>query len=293
MSLLAKLLPPERVCFSEFYITVGVCPSLERGEKPWRYRGWLLFYIQEHHGKNPNVPDRWGYLYDLIRGIDRGPIPKIQFLSNDSQCMANIKECINIAGNYGARGWGWEAFRLYLEFLAYGLSLKKPQGEMEPNPGELYPIPDLSDEVMEKLYRTVNLVPFLESPYDYLGTYISEQKAGGWNPTAFFPTPHAVVECMVQMLFFDVKEKAKQTGRDSRYMTTCDPCVGTGRMLLHASNYTLTLTGVDIDPMVLLVLQINAALYAPWIIVPPPSEVPAHMKGIRIIKKPIENRTES
>jgi hypothetical protein len=52
-----------------------------------------------------------------------------------------------------------------------------------------------------------------------------------------------------------------------------DPCVGTGRMLLHASNYSYCLYGCDIDPLVAMITRINGALYAPWLAFPFPKEV--------------------
>ncbi|MBK8277245.1 MAG: hypothetical protein IPK92_15865 [Nitrospira sp.] len=47
-----------------------------------------------------------------------------------------------------------------------------------------------------------------------------------------------------------------------------DPCCGTGRMLLHASNISLRLYGMDIDPLVTLIAKINGALYVPWLAYP-------------------------
>lgn len=52
--------------------------------------------------------------------------------------------------------------------------------------------------------------------------------------------------------------------KDARLKSVLDPCLGTGRMLLHASNHSLVLYGCDIDPLVLLGAKINGALYAPW-----------------------------
>jgi hypothetical protein len=45
-----------------------------------------------------------------------------------------------------------------------------------------------------------------------------------------------------------------------------DPCVGTGRMLLTASNYSVNLHGQDIDEVVLKAANINFWLYVPWLI---------------------------
>jgi hypothetical protein len=109
----------------------------------------------------------------------------------------------------------------------------------------------------------------LEHPHDYLGTFVAEQKAGGWNPTGFYPTPHEIVELMVQMLMHD----ADKDDRDPRIRSVCDPCAGSGRMLLNASNKSLTLFGQDIDPLAVAMCKINGALYAPWLSFPLPAAI--------------------
>jgi N-6 DNA Methylase len=94
-------------------------------------------------------------------------------------------------------------------------------------------------------------------------------KTRGWNPTGFFPTPHSVVEMMVRMT---LQEQAKD-GQEPRTRSVCDPAVGSGRMLLHASNLTLNLWGQDIDPMAVTMCKINGALYAPWLSFPLPASI--------------------
>jgi hypothetical protein len=44
-------------------------------------------------------------------------------------------------------------------------------------------------------------------------------------------------------------------------------------MLLAASNFSLRLSGQDIDPVVLKIAQINGSLYAPWMVWPVPEAV--------------------
>jgi hypothetical protein len=109
----------------------------------------------------------------------------------------------------------------------------------------------------------------LETPYDYLGEHVATSKARGWNPTGFYPTPHSVVELMVQMLLHDTGKD----GVDTRGYKVNDPCVGSGRMLLHASNHSLCLYGQDIDPLAVSMCKINGALYVPWLSFPLPESV--------------------
>jgi hypothetical protein len=49
--------------------------------------------------------------------------------------------------------------------------------------------------------------------------------------------------------------------------------VGTGRLLLHASNHSLNLWGQDVDPLVVALCKVNGALYAPWLAFPLPEAI--------------------
>jgi hypothetical protein len=62
-------------------------------------------------------------------------------------------------------------------------------------------------------------------------------------------------------------------GRDPRALRVSDPAVGSGRMLLHASNCSLSLWGPDLDPLAVALCQVNGALYAPWLSFPLPAGI--------------------
>jgi hypothetical protein len=73
---------------------------------------------------------------------------------------------------------------------------------------------------------------------------------------------------MVQMTLGRGGDRTQNSANDPRLETVLDPCVGTGRMLLHASNLSYCLYGCDIDPLVAMITRINGALYAPWLAFP-------------------------
>jgi hypothetical protein len=230
-------------------------PRLGDVPAPWHYRGWLLPYVIQLHQLCPAVGDRWGY---HLRTLEAGrlldePIPQIAFGPPDNHVFSLLQEWTSLVGR-DCGGWG--DFRALLDWLCWALALSGEE-------------PRLGEEVGERLYRQVNLRPLLETPHDYLGAHVAVGKARGWNPTGFFPTPHAVVELMVRMTMHD----AEAEGRDPRALSVCDPCVGSGRMLLHASNFSLALFGQDIDPLAVAMCKINGALYAPWLAFPLPAAI--------------------
>ena len=238
-----------------FFQREGRLPRLEDRPPPWHYCGWLLPYVIQLHTLIPAVADRWSYHMRTLEGgrlLDE-PIPQIAFGPPDNKVFALLRDWSRLIGRDCG---GWSDFHVLLDWLCWGLSLSKEA-------------PRLSEETNEKLYRQVNLQPLLETPYDYLGEYVATSKAKGWNPTAFYPTPHNVVELMVQMVLSD----AEAEGRDLRVRTVNDPCVGSGRMLLHASNFSLCLYGQDVDPLVITICKINGALYAPWLSFPMPASI--------------------
>jgi hypothetical protein len=242
----------------------GRLPHLSDTPPPWHYRGWLLPYVLQLHALIPAAADRWGYhlrTLEASRLLDE-PIPQIIFGPPNRKVFSLLRDWSRLIG----RDCGsWCDFRTLLDWFSWGLMMCQEE-------------PSLSDEVNEKLYRQVDLGPLLADPYDYLGAYVAQGKSRGWKPTAFYPTPHNVVEVMVQMTMHD----ARTEGRDPRLMTVCDPCVGSGRMLLHASNHCMCLFGQDIDPLAVAMCKINGALYAPWLSFP----LPESLLGKRIQSPP-------
>jgi hypothetical protein len=247
--------PLDPIDLSTFLAREHRLPRLGDVPPPWAYRGWLLPYVIELHAVVPAVADRWGY---LLRTLEAGrlldePIPPIAFGPADPKVFGLLRDWSRLVGQ-DCGGWG--DFRTLIDWLSWGLALSREE-------------PRLGDAVNEQLYRRVNLVPLLERPHDYLGEYVAQGKARGWNPTGFYPTPHPVAECMARMLLHDTA----QEGRDPRTLSVCDPAVGSGRMLLHASNMSLNLSGQDIDALTIAMCQINGALYAPWLSFPLPASV--------------------
>lgn len=233
-----------------FYLEHGRFPMLGDERPPWHYRGWLLNQIQLCHF-HPAVINRWGYYLNIFESSELGdePIPRVDFLDHVNESLPaykNMMKCVDILDRVFG---GWDSFYGFLDWLTFAIGRdRQPRREID-------------DKTQEQLYKTFNLEPWLTMPADYFGDVMCEMK-GKRNRTGFYPTPHSICEMMVAMTFLG-NENSEEV--DLRTATVCDPCVGTGRMLLHASNYSLRLFGQDIDGRVLQACLINGALYAPWI----------------------------
>ena len=232
--------------------------SIHAGESTWddytfeqkAYKGWFWPYmlqIDELVGSK-----RWNYWFRTILNgeLFDEPIPQIKFLGHaDPEPMKNLRNCLE-HHHCLMHSVGHSEF---FDWLLWGF-------------GEGNEKPRISEKVNELWYRTFNLGPFIQKPHDYLGEIISEAKAGKtyWtNPNAFFPTPHHIVDFMTQMSFTDAPED-----KDQHTMSVCDPCVGSGRFLMYASNYSLNLYGVDIDPICVKACKLNGYFYVPWLVKP-------------------------
>ena len=105
-------------------------------------------------------------------------------------------------------------------------------------------------------------------------TFVDAKRDG--KRAGFLPPPHTVAglvaEFMAQVLFIGQENERDTRPLATRLLTVCDSCVGTERLLLHASNFSLRLCGVDLDAMLCLCLAtlVNGFVLAPWLVKPLP-----------------------
>jgi hypothetical protein len=233
---------------NKFVLEHGRMRFLSDPIPPWHYRGWLLFQVQLADA-HPVAPGRWRhYLRTMKAGhlLDE-PIPEISFSNADPAGMKMITKCVDLLTHSGSV---WSAFERFVAWLSWGLAVSKE-------------MPGIEEATAEALYRTFNFERLLSHPYDYLGEILAGDRAGGWNPNAFYPTPHPICEMITRMCF-----GGDGGERDPRLRTVNEPAVGTGRMLLHASNYSYRLSGMDKDRLVVDICLCNGAFYAPWLSFP-------------------------
>jgi len=221
-------------------------------QKPLAH-GWLLPYLL---ATDDFTWKRWTHWYELVlaRRVIGEAIPQIEWGTHANPAARKMLEdslnAITLHGRW--QGWSsWSYFIYLMDRLLYAFG---HPGHCE-EPKE----PAGAEGASSRLFQVFNLETLLAYPYDFFGDILAENQHG--RRSGFFTTPMPVVEAMVRITFLD---------DEARMKTVCDPCVGTGRMLLAASNYSYRLYGADIDGTVIKATLVNGYLYAPWLVKPFP-----------------------
>ncbi|MBV9468393.1 MAG: SAM-dependent DNA methyltransferase [Abitibacteriaceae bacterium] len=199
---------------------------------------------------------RWDYWFRCCCGngqLPTEPIPRIQFLGSPHPHTRKMLEAsLNCIPNHRSwQTWGnWQYVNYLFDWLLFAFG--------HPGHQELPAEPSGCTGASDRLYQVVNIDALLLWPYDYWGDILGDNFYG--RKQGFYATPHSICEVMTRMVFDE--------GKDHRTETMMDPCIGTGRFPLYASNYTLRLYGMDIDPVLCKASLVNGYLYAPWMVRP-------------------------
>lgn len=213
-------------------------------------KGWLFPYLLMGSSLFDKRWDWWLSCIDKNELI--GKIPRIGFFHSvhESPVQDTLKNLENCVKHLVSKGYGSNSLNYFVDWILWGLG-----GRFSEQPIKL------DEKASRWLYENFQLGLLQKAPFDYWGYLASEEKGNGkWrNPTAFFPTPHSVVSMTIKMLLADVKEQN---------FSLCDPCAGTGIILMEASNYTVDLYAQEIDLTICKMLEVNAFLYMPSVVVP-------------------------
>jgi hypothetical protein len=216
--------------------------------------GWLIPYLIKIDELTWGRWDYWARTSVAGQLLDE-PIPEVEFSDTpDPRTKSMIEGCLNnIQPGTNYQGWsGWERFNYMLDWLLFGFGYA---GQKEA-PKE----PAGAQGASNRLYQMFVLDALMLYPADYWGDLLAESKHVQHN--GFYPTPMHIVQLMFRMQMQDLEAE------DLRTKTICDPCLGTGRFLMLASNYSLRCYGQDIDLTVLKAAVVNFFIYCPWIVKP-------------------------
>lgn len=178
--------------------------------------------------------------------IEYRDIPQIKFLST-GQSNNIAKEMLNVClGDApGACSYSkYEMLELFVDWLLYGFG----SSEVKELPSKI------TSDMNGFWYKEFKPQLLMIFPDDYLGEIAADNKVA--RGSSYFPTPMNIVDVMTRM--------SMEHGEATKYQKVNDPCLGSGRMLLHASNYSLRLYGQDINKFIHKVSLVNAYLYMPW-----------------------------
>jgi len=236
------------------YKPKSVQGDLERDLRP----GWMNDNLVRLESLIWGRWEFWAEAWACMRPPAR-PIPQVEFHDMaEKTTLGMLERCLD---QLQSRGMSYgSALEYLLDWMLYAIS-----GEGEPK----------NHRASMDLYQCFCLDLMLLYPFDYWGRLLSE--IGHGKRTGFYPTPMMVTKCMVQMQMAD------------DYMpqaSVCDPCAGTGRMLLVASNTSLRLYGQDIDYLVLKACKVNMWLYAPWGVQPLPDSAWERFEGVKVELEP-------
>ncbi len=230
-----------------------VDPQLQRTLQ----HGWLVPYLLDIDAVTWQRWEYWCRSMEAGKLLDE-PIPEIFFekdgVAHDSSTgYRHLDQCLNSIPKHGSwQGWeSWQYMDYLLDYLLFGFGYHGQQ--------ELPKEPSGCDGAGMRLYQIFNLGVLLAFPYDYWGDILAANRFG--KRLGFYPTPHCICQMMARMLM---------QGDDCRNQSVADCCLGTGRMLLEASNYSLCLYGMDINETVIKASLVNAYCYAPWLVKPLP-----------------------
>lgn len=223
-------------------------------------KGWLLPSLIQ---LDQRFSQRWDYwLRTLLAGhVLPEPIPQIKWLWTPHETPTrHLTDCLKQCHHHTA----FESFRLWVDWLLYGFAdsciNEFPTG--------------VDPWLHARWHQMFQLESYLKYPYDYFGQYAAElYSTGRRNPTAYFPTPLHLSCFMAEMVMTQGDKTA----------SVCDPCVGSGRLLMAASNYSLNLYGMDINPLIYKVCRVNMWCYVPWVVCRPRT-----LTGMTWVKTPLE-----
>lgn len=214
------------------------------------FHGWLKVMLVETESL---INGRWDYWLDILETneVENKPIPKLNFIgAGEPKCNLGrqmIERCLTYQlGQFS----GYKNFELFIDWLLYsfGSELVKELPK------------DINDDLNDYWYKNFKPSILFANPADYFVTVASGLYGKAFNSNAFYPTPNNIVDMMVKMVHSD-SESEKE-----KYGMVCEPCMGSGIMLLHQSNYSLRMFGNDIDMFMCKIATVNMYLYIPWMI---------------------------
>jgi hypothetical protein len=219
--------------------------------------------IWEGHRVLPTVPDRWGYHLHILhtRQLPDAPIPQIEFLHYPPSRHPHASATLGHARRRAS---------VQLDRPHQSHRLDRILLETQSHPS------------ITRRRHTGRALPNRQSPrigappLRLLGRY----HRGGHRTRSMGQSerllPHSYERLSAHRTHDASRRHSLSPAERNilRVKSIADPAgSGTGRMLLLASNVSLSLYGIEVDALVRTACLINGALYAPWLAFPFPNAI--------------------
>lgn len=124
-------------------------------------------------------------------------------------------------------------------------------------------VPKLPEEpekgAWKRVAKALKLELLILYPADYFGHLLATEQYGQWSSLKFYPT----LQTCARLITASAASASYYLSGHQGPFCAFDPCIGTGRLCLEASNCCRALVGWDRDPLLLQIALLNFVLYAP------------------------------
>lgn len=251
----AMLDEKKRTAFIEAYAMLQALTIMRFGETP----DWENLSTQEkvYHGHlrgglyaaDALTVGRWQYWLDIraTQVVIGKPIPQVRFLTSGDEgyqlALKMLEHCLDVPGYHN----NTHTFYNFVDWILYSYG--------SPLVDDISHVPVIQSAFWYENFRAQLMLMY---PGDYFAELFQSVYGKGSNVHSFFPTPSHVATFMATAAF------AGGPSEDAKYQEVCDPCCGTGALLLPASNHSLRITGIDIDENMVKMCTLNGYHYIPW-----------------------------
>lgn len=251
----AMLNEDKRKAFIEAYAMLQALAIMRFGETP----DWESLSTQEkvYHGHlrgglyaaDALTTGRWRYWLDIraTQVVVGKPIPQVRFLTPGDKgyqlTLEMLEYCLDVPGYHDTA----KRFYNFIDWILYSYG--------SPLVNDISHIPDTQSGYWYKNFRAQLMLMY---PGDYFADLTQSLYGKSSNVHSFFPTPAHVATFMASAAFREAPSE------EAKYKEVCDPCCGTGALLLPASNHSLRITGIDIDENMVKICTLNGYHYIPW-----------------------------
>ncbi|AFZ28346.1 hypothetical protein Cylst_6571 (plasmid) [Cylindrospermum stagnale PCC 7417] len=211
--------------------------------------GWLLPELLKLDDEYQGRWEQWRWTMETEKLPTE--IPQTEFLDlGHPQALQMVKSCLQAIPKSGY-GSFVRFIPYFTDWLLYALG--------HPSITINSPEPEGCAGAENRLVKELQLKLLITCPFDYLGHLLATERYGQ-SRAKFYPTPTWTARAMA------IATVSSSTIRPPVHVY--EPALGTGRLALEMSNYAISLTGWELDVLLMKIASLNFMLYAPYFALP-------------------------